>query len=138
VARPTGLKTPVAGSTPSGAYSPGIIAEGRLLYVSGQGPLRDGKVVSGSIESEVTLTLQNLAGVVQAAGATLADIVQCRVYLADIGDFDAMDSVYGAFLPDPKPARTTIGAALADGIKVEIDCVVVLPPSESQSGRAVC
>jgi 2-iminobutanoate/2-iminopropanoate deaminase len=129
VARPTGLKTPVAGSTPSGAYSPGIIAEGRLLYVSGQGPLRDGKVVSGSIESEVTLTLQNLAGVVQAAGATLADIVQCRVYLADIGDFDAMDS---------KPARTTIGAALADGIKVEIDCVVVLPPSESQSGRAVC
>lgn len=130
------MRVPVAGSTPSGAYSPGIIAEGRMLYVSGQGPLLDGKVVSGSIESEVELTLQNLASVVEAAGATLADIVQCRVFLADIDDFDAMDRVYGAFLPDPKPARTTIGAALADGIKVEIDCVVVLPPPAPQSKGA--
>jgi 2-iminobutanoate/2-iminopropanoate deaminase len=128
------MKTPVAGSTPSGAYSPGIIAEGRFLYVSGQGPLRDGRVVSGTIEEEVSLTLRNLAAVVVAAGGTLADIVQCRVFLADIADFAAMDAVYGAFLPDPKPARTTIGAALADGIKVEIDCVALLPMSVTSAG----
>lgn len=122
----TGVKNPVGGSIPSGAYSPGVIAEGRFLYVSGQGPLRDGKVVSGSIEEEVRLTLENLAGVVRTSGASLADIVQCRVFLADIADFGAMDAVYGALIPDPKPARTTIGATLAGGIKVEIDAVVVL------------
>ncbi len=121
------MKTAVAGSLPSGAYSPGIIAEGRFLFVSGQGPLRDGKEVSGTIAEEVALTLANLTLVVEAAGATLADIVQCRVYLADIADFKAMDAVYAGFMPDPKPARTTIGAELADGIKVEIDCVVALP-----------
>jgi len=128
------VKTAVQGSTPSGAYSPGIVAEGRFLYVSGQGPLRDGEVVSGSIEEEVELTLRNLASVVKAAGAGLEDIVQCRVFLADIGDFAAMNRVYGGFVPDPKPARTTIGAALADGIKVEIDCVVARPPSAAREG----
>jgi 2-iminobutanoate/2-iminopropanoate deaminase len=122
------MKTSVEGSSPSGAYSPGIIAEGRFLFVSGQGPLLDGKVVSGSIAEEVALTLANLTRVVEAAGATLTDIVQCRVYLADIADFQAMDGVYAGVVPDPKPARTTIGASLAGGIKVEIDCVVVLPP----------
>ena len=121
------MKTAVAGSAPSGAYSPGIIAEGRFLFVSGQGPLRDGKVMNGTIAEEVALTLGNLARVIEAAGATLADIVQCRVYLAQIADFKAMDAVYAGFMPDPKPARTTIGAELADGIKVEIDCVVALP-----------
>ena len=129
------MKVPVAGGAPSGAYSPGIIAEGRFLYVSGQGPLRDGEVVSGTIEEEVSLTLRNLASVVEAAGAGLEDIVQCRVFLAEIADFAAMDRVYGAFLPDPKPARTTIGAALGDGIKVEIDCVVALPPAAGGDRR---
>jgi len=122
-----GMKEPVSGSLPSGAYSPGVVAEGRFLYVSGQGPLRAGEVVSGSIEDEVALTLENLAGVISTAGASLADVVQCRVFLADIADFAAMDAVYGALMPDPKPARTTIGATLADGIKVEIDAVVVMP-----------
>jgi 2-iminobutanoate/2-iminopropanoate deaminase len=121
------VKNPVFGSTPSGAYSPGIIAEGRFLYVSGQGPLRNGQVVRGSVAEEVALTLENLAAVVRTAGASLADVIQCRVFLADIADFAAMDAVYGAFLPDPKPARTTVGVALADGIKVEIDAVVVMP-----------
>lgn len=130
------MKTAVAGSLPSGAYSPGIIAEGRFLYVSGQGPLRDGKVVSGTIAEEVALTLANLTRVVEAAGATLADIVQCRVYLASIADFDAMDAAYSSIVPDPKPARTTIGADLADGIKVEIDCVVVLPEGAREAARS--
>jgi 2-iminobutanoate/2-iminopropanoate deaminase len=129
------MKIAVAGSLPSGAYSPGIIAEGRFLFVSGQGPLRDGKVAAGTIAEEVELTLSNVARVIEAAGATLADVVQCRVYLADIADFNAMDAVYSGILPDPKPARTTIGAELADGIKVEIDCVVALPSKTGGAGR---
>ena len=61
------------------------------------------------------------------AGASLSHVVRCGVFLADVGDFAAMNAVYAEIFPDPKPARTTIGCALAGGIKVEIDCVAVLP-----------
>src|SRR5881392_371894 len=88
------VKNQVFGSTASGAYSPGIIAEGRFLYVSGKGPLRNGQVVRGSVEEEVALTLENLASVVRTAGASLADVIQCRVLLADIAELAAMDAVY--------------------------------------------
>ena len=81
----------------------------------------------GSIEEEVALTLENLAGVVRTAGVSLGDVIPRGVFLADIADFAAMDAVYGAFLREPKPARTIVGVALADGIEVEIDAVVVMP-----------
>ncbi len=71
--------------------------------------------------------LENLATVLAQAGASLADVVRCGVYLADLGDFAAMNAVYARTFPDPKPARTTVGAALVAGFKVEIDCVAVLP-----------
>jgi 2-iminobutanoate/2-iminopropanoate deaminase len=120
------LKRPVSGTTPGGAYSPGVIAEGRFLYVSGQGPVRDGELVSGTIEEETELVLANIAAVLESAGASLADVVRCGVFLADIDDFAAMNEVYGRTFPEPLPARTTVGAILP-GIKVEIDCVAVLP-----------
>ena len=54
--------------------------------------------------------------------------MRCGVFLADINDFAAMNEVYASFFPEPRPARTTVQvAALPGGIKVEIDCVVVLP-----------
>ncbi len=109
-------KWPAGGSQPAGAYSPGIVAEGRFVYVSGQGPLRDG-----------TLT-GTTAGVLESAGASLADVVRCGVFLADIRDFAAMDRVYAGEFPPPLPARTTVGATLPlPGMLVEIDCVAVLP-----------
>ncbi|MDX6539111.1 MAG: hypothetical protein QOI71_721 [Gaiellales bacterium] len=121
-------RTPVQGTTPVGAYSPGIIAEGRFLYVSGQGPMVDGAYTAASIEEETRLTLENIGRILASAGAGFGDIVRCGVFLADINDFDAMNGVYSTYFPDPKPARTTVQvAALPGGIKVEIDCVVVLP-----------
>ncbi len=121
-------KTLVQGTTPAGAYSPGIIAEGRFLYVSGQGPLVDGAYDPASVEDETRLTLENVGRILSAAGAGWEDVVRCGVFLADIKDFSAMNEVYATFFPDPKPARTTVQvAALPGGIKVEIDCVVVLP-----------
>ena len=120
-------RTPVQGTTPQGAYSPGIIAEGRFLYVSGQGPLIDGKYEPTSIEEETRLTLENVGRILAGAGAGFGDVVRCGVFLADINDFAAMNGVYASCFPDPKPARTTVQvAALPGGIKVEIDCVVVL------------
>ena len=119
------MKQAVQGTTPGGAYSPGVIAEGRFLYVSGQGPERDGELVKGTIEEETRIVLENLGTVLAEAGAGYADVVRCGVFLADLGDFEAMNTVYAGFFPEPLPARTTVGATLP-GIKVEIDCVAVL------------
>jgi len=121
-------KQVVGGSQPAGAYSPGIVAEGRFVYVSGQGSLRDGEVVGDTIEEQTQIVLDNVAAVLESAGAGLADVVQCRVFLADTADFRAMDRVYAQVFPPPLPARTTVGVALPlPGMLVEIDCVAVLP-----------
>lgn len=120
------MKQQILGSTTTAPLSPGIAAEGRTLYVSGQVPVRDGATVEGGIAEQTRQVLQNLGAVLEAGGATFADVVRCGVYLSDIGDFEAMNRVYEGFFPEPRPARTTIGAPLVGGILVEIDCVAVL------------
>jgi 2-iminobutanoate/2-iminopropanoate deaminase len=119
-------KQAVGGTTPGGAYSPGIVAEGRFVYVSGQAPIRDGVIIGETAAEQTKVVLDNLTTVLAEAGATLADVVRCGVFLADITDFAAMNEVYAQVFPEPLPARTTVGAALV-GFKVEIDCVAVLP-----------
>ena len=119
-------KRAVGGTQPVGAYSPGIVAEGRFAYVSGQGPLRDGVVSGDTIQEQTRVALGNIAAVLASAGASLADVVRCGVFLADMADFHGMNDVYAEVFPDPLPARTTVGATLP-GILVEIDCVAVLP-----------
>jgi 2-iminobutanoate/2-iminopropanoate deaminase len=117
----TWSRTAATGTTPGGAYSPGIVAEGRFVYVSGQ-------VASpGSIEQETRDVLDKVMKVLASAGADASHVVRCGVYLADVGDFDAMNAVYAEYFPDPKPARTTIGATLAGDFRIEIDCVAVVP-----------
>ncbi len=128
-------KRAVGGTRPGGAYSPGILAEGRFIYVSGQGPIRNGVIIGETAAEQTAVVLENVAAVLAEAGAGLADVVRCGVFLADMADFAAMNEVYSRTFPDPLPARTTVGAALA-GMKVEIDCVAVLPseptaPAES-------
>jgi enamine deaminase RidA (YjgF/YER057c/UK114 family) len=69
-------KQPVAGGTPAGSCSPGIIAEGRFLYVSGQAaPMRDGEVAGATVGEQTEVALANLAGVLPAAGAGPANVV---------------------------------------------------------------
>jgi 2-iminobutanoate/2-iminopropanoate deaminase len=120
-------KDRVGGSMPGGAYSAGIIAEGRFVYVSGQVAVRDGAPTGGTAADQTRVAAQNLAAVLAEAGATLADVVRCGVFLADMADFAAMDAAYREIFAAPLPARTTVGVALAPGFKVEIDCVAVLP-----------
>jgi len=122
----------VGGSRPAGAYSPGIVAEGRFVYVSGQGAFRDGAIAGATVSEQTTIALENLAAVLSAAGASLADVVRCGVFLADIADFAAMNEAYASFFAGsapagPLPARTTVGVALVAGMLVEIDCIAVLP-----------
>jgi 2-iminobutanoate/2-iminopropanoate deaminase len=124
-------KRPVGGSRPAGSYSPGIVAEGRFVYVSGQGPLRDGEVIGVTVAEQTRVVLENVAAVLADAGASLSDVVRCGVFLADVADFREMDQVYSGYFPQPLPARTTVGAALPGaGMLVEIDCVAVLPDDQ--------
>lgn len=107
-------------------FSDGIVA-GNTLYVAGQQGLdASGKLVPGGIGAETKTTLETIAKVVKAAGFELKDIVSVNVYLADINEFGDMNKVYKAFLPNPKPARTTIQAgALVNHARIEISVIAV-------------
>ena len=110
---------------PLGPYSQAII-EGDFIFVAGQGctnPLT-GKLERGDVRSETKQVFANLEAILQAAGASLEDVVKCNVYLRDINDFAAMNEVYEGVFSAPFPARTTIQAgALPGGIAVEIECI---------------
>jgi 2-iminobutanoate/2-iminopropanoate deaminase len=112
-----------------GPYSQAIVA-GDLIFCAGQGAIDPAtqEVRQGTIEEETERTLRNLEAVLDAAGATFADVVKTTVFLADIDDFAAMNAVYARFFPDPPPARTTVEvAALPKGFKVEIEAVARKP-----------
>jgi 2-iminobutanoate/2-iminopropanoate deaminase len=107
-------------------FSDGIVA-GNTLYIAGQqGQDASGKLVPGGIGPETKATLETIEKVVKAAGFELKDIVSVNVYLSDIDEFGDMNKVYKAFLPNPKPARTTIqAAALVNHAHIEISAVAV-------------
>lgn len=97
---------------------------GRWIVTSGQIGLdpATASIVSGGVAAETARVITNLEAVLAAGGATLADVVKTTVYLADMADFAAMNEVYAARFPEPKPARTTIAAReLPKSCRVEIE-----------------
>lgn len=112
----------------TGAYSDGVVAGG-FLFVSGQAAVdfKTSQFVLGTIEEETTRTLDNIKTIVEQAGAQMKDVVKTTVHLADIAEFDRFNAVYGTFFEGVRPARTTVQSVLAEGIRVEIDCIVKLP-----------
>jgi len=111
-----------------GPYSQAVRAGG-LVFCSGQIPLdpRTGELVAGDIGEQTRQVLRNLGAVLQAAGASLDDVVRTTVYLADLGDFAAMNAAYGEFFGQPAPARATVQAArLPRDARVEIDAIAVV------------
>lgn len=111
----------------TGAYSDAVAVDD-LLFVSGQASVdfKNARFVLGTIEEETARTLDNIRVIVEQAGGTMADIVKCTVHLADIHEFDRYNKVYETFFPGIRPARTTVQSVLAEGLKVEIDCIVKL------------
>jgi len=107
-------------------FSDAIVA-GNTLYIAGQEGTDDSdKLVTGGIGPETKAALANIEKVAKAAGFEVKDIVSVTVYLADIHEFGDMNSVYKAFMPDPKPARATIqAAALVNNARVEISAIAV-------------
>jgi len=127
------VKSPLAafpGSPPAlGPYSLGVLASGKFLFVSGMTPFdpATGKIDRGSISRQTELVLENIKNVLAAGGASLSDVVSCRVYLSNLTpeSFKEMNEVYVRYFGDSKPARATIGAQLL-GFDVEVACVAAL------------
>lgn len=108
-----------------GPYSQAI-KTGGLVFCSGQIPIdpATGNFVSDEITSQTEQVLKNLAAVLEAAGTSLDNVVKTTVFLADMGEFAAMNEVYGRFFIENKPARATVQAArLPRDARVEIECI---------------
>jgi 2-iminobutanoate/2-iminopropanoate deaminase len=108
-----------------GPYSQGIDTDG-LVFCSGQLGLdpATGDLVEGGVEAQAERALRNLQAVLDAAGATFGDVVKTTIFLVDIADFAAVNAVYARFMPDPPPARSTVGvAALPKGGRVEVEAI---------------
>jgi 2-iminobutanoate/2-iminopropanoate deaminase len=123
------VSTPAAPAA-IGPYSQAVIATGpRAIFCSGQIPLdpQTGQMVGeGDVEKQTHQVMQNLAAVLQAAGASLEAVVKTTIYLTDLASFAKVNQVYGSYFPQSPPARATVQvAALPRGAAVEIDAVAV-------------
>ena len=111
------------------AYSQGIIANG-FLYSAGQVGIdpATGDMVVSEIVAQTERVMQNLDAILAAAGANWGDVVKTTVYLHDMADFPTVNELYGRWIGDARPARTTVQvAALPRGALIEIDLVAVMP-----------
>jgi 2-iminobutanoate/2-iminopropanoate deaminase len=109
---------------PAGPYSPGLVV-GEWVFLSGQGGFdpTTGKVVSNDLADQTEQTFTNIETVLEAAGASLDDVVSCLVHLVDLADYPAFNAIYGRKFTGVKPVRTTVRADLVAGLLVEITVV---------------
>ena len=111
-----------------GPYSQGVVADG-FLFTAGQAALdpATGALVEGGIEAETERVMANLTAVLDAAGCSWGDVVKTTIFLVDMADFGTVNAIYGRFMSDPPPARSTVGvAALPKGARVEIEVIARL------------
>ena len=111
-----------------GPYSQAIRAGG-WIWVSGQIPTDPdtGEIVEGTIEVQTERALRNLSAVLEAAGSGLDRVVRATVYLADLGDFAAMNGVYASWFKESPPARVCVEVSrLPKDARVEIDAVAIV------------
>jgi aminotransferase/cystathionine beta-lyase len=113
-----------------GPYSQAIIADpGKTIYVSGQIPIDPvTSTMPTDIEGQTERCILNIKAILAATGASLDDVLKATVYLADIGDFAAMNGIYSKYFTAPFPARAAVQVAkLPKDAKVEIDAIALVP-----------
>src|SRR6267154_4311630 len=125
--RPRSMKALISSDkvpAPPGPYSPGL-TWGWWIFLSGQGGFdpNTGKVVSYDLAEQTEQTFNNIETVLEAAGASLDDVISCLVHLVDLADFPAFNAVYEQKFTGVKPVRTTVRADLVAGMLVEITAV---------------
>ena len=109
-------------AAPIGPYSQGIRAGG-FVFVAGEKGIdpETGRIVEGGIAAETRRTLENVKGILAAAGATMDDVVATQVHMVNLDDFEAMNVVYAEYFEKNPPGRTTVGVtSLPAGASVEI------------------
>ncbi len=110
-----------------GPYSQAIRAQG-LIFTSGQIPLdpATAQIAAGDISAQTDRVLKNLAAILQASGSSLEKVLRCTVFLKNMGDFAAMNEVYGRYFKQSPPARSTVEVArLPKDVLVEIDVIAL-------------
>lgn len=113
---------------PIGPYSQAIVAEGKLIFTSGQIPLdpKTGQIAEADIRKQTRLVIENIKAVLVSAGSNLDRVVKTTVYLKDMNDFAAMNEVYAEYFSSGVPARTTVQVCrLPKDVMVEIDCIAL-------------
>jgi 2-iminobutanoate/2-iminopropanoate deaminase len=116
-----------------GPYSQAVAA-GDWVFLSGQIPLdpTSGMLVIGDIKAATTRVMENLGAVLRATDLTFDHVVRTTIYLVDLADFAAVNSVYAQYFPNNPPARATVQvAALPRGVPVEIDAIAFLAGSKN-------
>ncbi|WP_435416579.1 RidA family protein [Polaribacter aestuariivivens] len=98
---------------------------GKLFFLTGQigKNHKTSKIVEGGIEAETKQTIKNIKAVLNYHNLTLNDVVKCTVILANIDDFNKMNTIYRTFFTDNLPARTTFAADLVGGANIEIEVI---------------
>jgi 2-iminobutanoate/2-iminopropanoate deaminase len=112
-----------------GPYSQGIVVNGHLLFTAGQTGFVPAtmQLAEGGVQGQTRQVLENIQAILEAAGSGMDKVIKTTVYLKDMGDFAAMNEIYGSFFPAQPPARTTIEAArLPKDALVEIECIALI------------
>ena len=110
-----------------GPYSQAVKANG-FIFVSGQIAIDPAtqQLIQGDIQKQTERVMENLKGIVMAAGSTMDKVVRTTVFLADMNEFTAMNEIYGKYFPAAPPARATVQVArLPRDVRVEIDVVAL-------------
>lgn len=123
------LPAGAAQHTTAGPYSPVLEVEAaKLVVISGQVAIDpQGNVVGHDIEQQTRYTLENCRRQLKSAGCSFADVFKVNVFMADLDEWHRFNAVYADALPEPRPVRTTIGAKLLPGFRIEIEMWAVKP-----------
>lgn len=112
-------------------FSPCVIV-GETVYVSGQASVdKTGKIIGDTFEGEFRRSMENMIDVLRAAGCGLEDVVHTRNFVRDEEDLPLYNQLYAEYFSAPLPARATITNCLPSTIRYEVECIAVLPASES-------
>ena len=115
------------GAKPRGPYTPAILAQGPMLFVSAQGPFHpETGEAAATVKEQARQVFDNISVLLEEAGATWADVVKVQIFIADFADFAAMNEVYSEYVTEPYPARSTVHSKVGQSL-VAADVIAVLP-----------
>ena len=110
-----------------GPYSQAIRAQG-LIFTSGQIAIdpATAQIIASNVSAQTDRVLKNLAAILQASGSSLEKVLRCTVFLKNMGDFAAMNEIYGRYFSQSPPARSTVEVArLPKDVLIEIDVIAL-------------